>query len=101
MTAWRMVLRLANIQQRPERCWSQRSPWGTSTSKPMALAATPSGTRAAARMPTEVTAFLATTLARSREKRASQASRSWAVTESAGTCAMGYLSRSRGFAHPA
>ena len=75
-----MVLRLANIQQRPERSWLHLSPCVTSMSKPSAFAATPSGRRAAARMPLVVTAFFATTFARSAEKFSCEAARSSAVT---------------------
>lgn len=70
MTRVRMVFRAANIQQRPDRCWSVRAPCFTSMSKVVVLRAAASGTLATLRTPWLVTAFFATTFARSAAKAA-------------------------------
>ena len=63
-----MVFRLANIQQRPERSWLVMSPCSSWMSKVVVASAATSGTRAAELTPALVTAFFATTLARSATK---------------------------------
>ena len=65
ITRVRMVFSEANIQHRPDRCWSVRAPCFTSISKVVVLSAAASGTFATLRTPWLVTAFFAMTLARS------------------------------------
>ena len=66
----RMVFRLANIQQRPERFWLVMSPWESWTSKVLASRLSASGTRATLRIGLAETAFFAMRAAGSEAKAA-------------------------------
>ena len=70
----RIVFRLANIQQRPERFWSVILPWESCTSKVLASSESASGTRATLRMGLADTAFFAMRAAASAAKAACAAS---------------------------